>query len=58
MKTTVKSNNKTPFWIIGNGVLVMKNIYIYIYILKKKVLREDHESCFKLIQGAQKYIKT
>ena len=54
MNTTVKSNNKTPFWIIGNGILVMENIYI----LKKKVLKEDHESCFKLIQGAQKYIET
>jgi hypothetical protein len=55
MKTTVKSNNKTFFWIIGNGVLVMECVYIYI---QKKVLKEDHESCFKLIQGAQKYIET
>jgi len=39
MKTTVKSNNKTPFWIIGNGVLVMKNIYIYIYIKEKSSKR-------------------
>ena len=56
MKTTVKSNNKALFWIIGNGVLVMENISIYIYIEKSS--KRGPESSFKLIQGAQKYIET